>query len=136
MTDAPAPMPPMVGGVIPNLALENAAEAVAFYLKAFAAEEAFRVPHQDGVRLMHSHLRINGGSVIINSFFPEYGHAVKPVQAVVLHLQVTGVDTWWNRAVEAGCEVAMPLEKQFWGDRYGHLRDPFGVTWSMGASED
>jgi PhnB protein len=28
----------------------------------------------------------------------------------------------------------MPLEKQFWGDRYGQLRDPFGVTWSMGSS--
>ena len=43
------------------------------------------------------------------------------------------VDAWWKRAVDAGCEIAMPLEKQFWGDRYGQVRDPFGVTWAMFA---
>jgi uncharacterized glyoxalase superfamily protein PhnB len=41
------------------------------------------------------------------------------------------VDTWWKRAVAAGCEVTMPLERQFWGDRYGTLRDPFGVNWAF-----
>ena len=43
------------------------------------------------------------------------------------------VDAWWKRAVDAGCEIAMPLERQFWGDRYGQVRDPFGVTWAMFA---
>jgi PhnB protein len=26
----------------------------------------------------------------------------------------------------------MPVEEQFWGDRYGVLRDPFGHLWSVG----
>ena len=43
------------------------------------------------------------------------------------------MDAWWKRAVEAGAEVVMPLQEMFWGDRYGQLRDPFGVLWAMGA---
>jgi PhnB protein len=27
----------------------------------------------------------------------------------------------------------MPLENQFWGDRYGSVRDPFDVDWSIGG---
>jgi PhnB protein len=46
---------------------------------------------------------------------------------------VDDADAWWARAVEAGAEVSMPLADQFWGDRYGHLKDPFGYTWSIGA---
>ena len=51
----------------------------------------------------------------------------------VLHLQVDDADEWWNRALDAGCEVRFPLDDQFWGDRYGQLRDPFGYSWSIGA---
>jgi uncharacterized glyoxalase superfamily protein PhnB len=43
------------------------------------------------------------------------------------------VEAWWRRAVEAGLEIVMPLQVMFWGDRWGQLRDPFGVLWSMGA---
>jgi hypothetical protein len=49
----------------------------------------------------------------------------KPPQAFTLHLQVDHVDSWRRRAVDAGCTVNMPLEVQFWGDKYGQLRDPF-----------
>ena len=49
----------------------------------------------------------------------------------VLHLCVPDVDAAWERAVAAGCEVTMPLSNQFWGDRYGHVRDPFGVAWAL-----
>ena len=27
----------------------------------------------------------------------------------------------------------MPVQDMFWGDRYGQLRDPFGVMWTMGT---
>jgi uncharacterized glyoxalase superfamily protein PhnB len=46
---------------------------------------------------------------------------------------VEDVDVWWNRAVAAGAEVVLPLQLMFWGDRYGQLRDPFGVIWALGA---
>lgn len=52
-----------------------------------------------------------------------------------MHLQVDDADLWWNRAVEAGATVVLPLETQFWGDRYGQVKDPFGFTWSIGQSK-
>ncbi len=46
-------------------------------------------------------------------------------------LLVDDAQAWWSRAVEAGAEIVMPLDVQFWGDLYGQLRDPFGVTWAL-----
>ena len=42
-------------------------------------------------------------------------------------------DAAWRRALDAGAEVRFPLADQFWGDRYGQVKDPFGFTWSIGA---
>jgi PhnB protein len=80
---------------------------------------------------MHIHLYINGGSVMLSDPYPEHGHPLQTPQAFSLHLQVDDVDAWWRRAVEAGAEIGMPLQKMFWGARYGQLRDRFGVTWSL-----
>ena len=112
----------------------RAAEAADFYKKAFAAEEVMRHTADDGRRLMHVHLRINGGSLLMSDEFPEYSQSqVREMGGFTIHLQVDDSDAWWERAVAAGCEVRMPLENQFWGDRYGSLRDPFGVDWSIGG---
>jgi uncharacterized glyoxalase superfamily protein PhnB len=122
------------GGAVPYLFLKDSAKAIDFYKQAFGAEEAGRMPAEDGKRLMHAHIYINGGSVMLNDFFPEFGHAEAAPAAFNVHLQVTGVRDWWQRALDAGCEVKMPLEKQFWGDHYGVLRDPWGVEWSIGET--
>jgi len=112
----------------------RASEAAEFYKKAFAAEEVLRHPADDGKRLMHVHLRINGGSLMISDEFPEYSQSnVREMGGFTIHLQVDDADAWWSRAVAAGCEIKMPLENQFWGDRYGSVRDPFAVDWSIGG---
>jgi len=54
----------------------------------------------------------------------------------LLILDVVRATTRVERAVDAGAEVTMPLQKQFWGDRYGEVRGPFGVTWSLAAHDD
>jgi len=124
------------GGVTAHLTVrdDRAAEAVSFYKTAFGAEEAMP-PHMsdDGKRIMHAHLLINGGHLMLNDDFPEYGAAAAPPGSFTLHLQVKEVDALWNQAVEAGATEKMPLADQFWGDRYGQLTDPFGFTWSIGA---
>ena len=90
----------------------------------------------DDRRIMHAHLRLNGGSLMLNDAFPEFvaegqrSSAGAP-SAVTLHLQVDDADRWWERAVAAGAGVTMPLADQFWGDRYGQLTDPFGHRWSV-----
>jgi PhnB protein len=48
-----------------------------------------------------------------------------------LHIYVDGVDAAFDRAVKAGAQVEMPVSDQFWGDRYGKLKDPFGHKWSI-----
>ena len=60
-------------------------------------------------------------------------HPLEAPGAFMLHLQVDDVDAWWKRAIGAGAEVLLPVQEMFWGDRYGQLRDPFGVRWSIGA---
>jgi PhnB protein len=123
-------------GVAPHLTIpaRGGQAAVEFYQRAFGAEVLDLRTAEDGERLMHAHLRINGGSILLNDEFPEYGAApdIKPV-GVTLHLQVDDADEWWNRALLAGGVPVFPLEDQFWGDRYGQLRDPFGHSWSIGA---
>ena len=124
------------GGITPHLLIRErrAAEAIEFYAGAFGARELNRVPTDDG-RIMHAHLEINGGSLMLNDDFPEYhdGKAAGPPSGVTLHLQVTDADALWQQAIGAGATVLFPLEDQFWGDRYGQLQDPFGHRWSIAA---
>nr|WP_294809551.1 VOC family protein [uncultured Sphingomonas sp.] len=122
-------------GVTAHLTIREGkgSEAVEFYKAAFGAEEQLRHLADDGKRIMHSHLKINGGSVMLNDDFPEYTGGISVPAGVTLHLQTDDADKWWERAVAAGATVRMPLDNQFWGDRYGQVVDPFGHTWSIGG---
>jgi PhnB protein len=127
-------LPQTLPGVTPYLMVRGASEAAGFYKRAFGAEELARTAGEDGKRLIHCHLRINGGDVMMSDEFPEYGYGLgEGPNGVTLHLAVDDADEWWNRAVGAGATITMPLAEQFWGDRYGQLRDPFGHSWSIGA---
>ena len=121
----------VLSGVAPYLMVSDAAAAADFYKKAFAAQEVARMAAGDGPKLIHVHLYINGASVMLSDPFPEQGFPAVTPQGFTLHLAVDDADLWFNRAVEAGATVGMPLADMFWGDRYGQLKDPFGVTWAM-----
>jgi PhnB protein len=124
------------GGVIPCLTIPSRGgqAAVEFYQAAFGAEELFRNLAEDGERLLHSRLLINGGLVMLSDEFPEYGDEADIVpRGLALHLQVDDADEWWNRALTAGAVPLMPLADQFRGDRYGRVMDPFGHIWSIAA---
>ncbi|MEZ2131809.1 MULTISPECIES: VOC family protein [unclassified Sinorhizobium] len=124
---------PVLGGLVPYLMVDGAVKAAEFYQRAFGAEEVARHPVDEKGRTMHIHLYINGSSLMLGDPYPEYGHPAEKPQAFSLLLPVSDIDSWWKRAVDAGAEVVMPLEVMFWGDRYGQLRDPFGVIWGMNA---
>ena len=123
-------------GVTAHLTIGDgkAADAIDFYARAFGAEEVRRHMADDGKRIMHAYLHVNGGTLMLNDEFPEYMSApATPPGSVVLHLQVKDADAAWARAVDAGAAVHFPLADQFWGDRYGQVNDPYGFTWSIGA---
>lgn len=119
------------GGVVAYLQVAGAMEAVAFYQRAFGATLAFAYPPDDKGRTMHAHLYINGSSVMLSDPFPEHGCAVEQAQGFNLMLVVDDADAWWSRAVAAGATAVMPVADMFWGDRYGQVRDPFGVLWAF-----
>ncbi|MCX5479468.1 VOC family protein [Kaistia geumhonensis] len=123
-----------ITGVVPYLSVDGAVAAAELYKRAFGAEELARQPLDEKGRTMHIHLRIHGGSVMLCDFYPEYGHEKQAAQGYTLHLQVADPDMWWRRAEGAGLTVVNPLQTMFWGDRYGQLRDSFGVMWSIGGT--
>ncbi|MDQ3369845.1 MAG: glyoxalase/bleomycin resistance/extradiol dioxygenase family protein [Myxococcota bacterium] len=129
-TSAPAPK---VTGVTPYISVRDATAAAAFYQRAFGAAVVALVPMSEGTRIIHGYLIINNGPLFLSDPFPEHGHPLQAPQAFALHLQVDDADAWFDRAVAAGAEVIMPISVQFWGDRYGQIKDPFGVTWSIGG---
>ncbi|MDO8294914.1 MAG: VOC family protein [Caulobacter sp.] len=122
--------PPM-RGVIPYLNLVGAADAAELYKTAFGAIEHRRTPADDGKRLMHCHLEINGGSLMLSDCFPEHGYDFQPSHSFTMQLVVDDIDRWFQRAVDAGLEVTNPVALMFWGDRWGSLKDRFGVHWAM-----
>jgi PhnB protein len=121
-------------GVVPYLTLEGAAEAVAFYQRAFGAKEIARMLAEDGKRLMHCQLEINGGPFMLADHFSEFGGAaVQRSASDTMQLIVADGDAWWKRAAAAGCKEKLPFAVAPWGDRYGQLLDPFGVTWAINS---
>ncbi|MBV7535771.1 VOC family protein [Duganella sp. sic0402] len=123
----------MIDNITAHLVCEGAADAIAFYKKAFNAVELMRLPGPDG-RLMHASLQIGASTLMLADDFPAYGglgpKALKG-SPVTLHLYSPDVDAAFKQAVDAGATVRMPVADMFWGDRYGQVTDPFGHHWSI-----
>jgi len=130
------PIPPGYHSLTMHLGIKGGAAAYIDFLKnAFGAEEITRSPGPGG-KLMHAQMRIGDSMLMFaDDFTAEFG--LPPLAEgrlpFVIHLYVPDADAAWNRAVAAGCKVMMPLSDQFWGDRYGHVQDPFGMTWAIAA---
>lgn len=120
-------------GVIPYVSIKGCDAAIAFYVKAFGAiQHGEAARHPDG-RVLNASLEVNGGMMMVMDSFPEHGVSTTEPgnESFTLQLVVVDGDFWWKRAVEAGCEVTQELKLEFWGDRYGRLKDPFGLAWAL-----
>src|SRR5262249_8591485 len=111
-----------------------------FYKKAFGAKEVTRLPAQDGKRLMHAALSINGGTVMLSDEFREHGGPTAPsagkpapVAIVIHYAKPAEVDTTFRRAVAAGCKSTTEPQDMFWAARFAPLVDPFGHSWMLNA---
>ena len=127
------PIPEDMHTVTPHLICEGAAEAIAFYVKAFNAVELARLPGPDG-RIMHAMVQIGDSKIMLADAFSECG-AMSPKglqdSPVYLHIYVEDVDAAMAQAEAAGAKITMPATDMFWGDRYGQLTDPIGHRWSI-----
>ncbi len=126
-------VPKAYGAVTPALTIRGAAEAIAFYAKAFGAKELSRMPGPGG-KLMHAEIRIGDRIVMLGDEAPEMGAPSPDTlggSTGGLMLYVKDVDAAYARAVAAGATGTMPPADMFWGDRFSQVKDPFGHRWSI-----
>jgi PhnB protein len=127
------PIPNGEHSVTAYLTVNTASKAIDFYKGAFNAEELFRETVPDG-KILHARIKIGDSVVRLSDEFPGSTHrapATLGATTVTLHIYTENVDRLWQQAVQAGAKIMIPLDNQFWGERYGMLIDPFGHQWSM-----
>ncbi|MDV3244365.1 MAG: VOC family protein [Nitrososphaerales archaeon] len=126
-------IPPGFRTVTPYLAIDGAARALEFYKNAFGAKGLDRQATPDG-KIVHARIMIGDCLVMMSDIFPG-ATAKSPLElgasSVTLHIYTKNLDEMWSKALAAGAKVVMPLDNQFWGERYGQLMDPFGHHWSL-----
>ncbi len=128
------PIPEGYHTVTPMLTVQDAAAAIDFYKKAFAAEERFRMPTPDGKGVAHAELKIGDSVLMLGDEMPGQ-ECRSPVSCggtpVSFYVYVEDVDAAFKTAVDAGGKVRMPVEDMFWGDRIGEVVDPSGHVWTL-----
>ena len=127
------PIPEGYHSVTPYLAVDDAAGAIEYYKKAFGAKERVRMDAPDG-KIGHAELEIGDSLVMLSDPFPDA--STRPPSklggtSASVFLYVKDVDAVVGKAVKAGATVTMEVADQFWGDRFGSIKDPFGHVWSI-----
>jgi PhnB protein len=127
------PIPEGYHTATPYLAVDDAAEALEYYKKAFGAKERGRMEVPDG-KIGHAEIQIGDSLVMLSDPFPQAStRTPKELGGTTasVFLYVENVDAFVKRAVDAGATVSMEVADQFWGDRFGTITDPFGHSWSV-----
>jgi PhnB protein len=119
--------------VTPYLVIRDAAKAIEFYKKAFGAKELSRMPLPDG-KIGHAEIQIGDSRVMLSDENADFG--TKSPQTlngspVGIFLYVPDVDAMFKQAIASGATQVLPVADQFWGDRYGKVKDPFGHQWNI-----
>jgi PhnB protein len=138
MARAKQAIPAGYNTVTPQLALDNAAEAIDWYKKALGAEEVGRMKDDEG-RIMHAELRLGNSRIMVNDVMMGKGPKAYGGSPASFYLYVEDSDSIFNRAIAAGGRVhgnMGALADQFWGDRSGTLLDPFGYVWTIATRKE
>lgn len=117
------------------LRLHDTAAAIDFYARAFGAKELFRLVEPGG-RVGHAEVKIGPATIMLSDEYPELdirGPRSLGATTVSIHIHVSDVDRLFEQAVAAGATVVRPLQNQFYGERSGTVRDPFGHEWLLGG---
>lgn len=132
------PIPDGYRSVTPYLAVRQAADAIEFYRRAFSAKERMRLTTPDG-KVGHAELEIGDSVIMVADESPEMGfRSPDPSHGpgVLLHLYVNDVDASVRRATDAGAKLLRAVQDQFYGDRSGSVRDPFGHAWHIATHKE
>jgi PhnB protein len=132
------PIPAGYHAITPYLIVDGAARAIEFYRRAFDAKELMRIPAPND-RIGHAEIKVGDSVIMLADEHPEmdarspshYGGS-----PVTLLLYVTDVDKQFKQALAAGATEVRPVADQFYGDRSGTLKDPFGHSWHLSTHKE
>jgi len=114
------------------LCARGAAEAIAFYTKAFGAVERYRWLDPSG-RIGHAELTVGETLLMLSDEWESLG-VLSPKTlggcSVSLVMSVPDADAAFQRALDAGATLERPLEDEPYG-RSDWLTDPFGYRWNV-----
>jgi PhnB protein len=127
------PIPEGYHSVTPYLSVDDAAQAIEYYKKAFGAKERGRIEAPGG-KVGHAELEIGDSLVMLSDALPQF--TTRPPKelggtSASVFLYVEDVDAVVKQAADAGATVEMEPADQFWGDRFGSVIDPFGHSWAI-----
>ncbi|MCW2271638.1 hypothetical protein D3C77_05540 [compost metagenome] len=133
------PIPEGQHSITPYLGIKDAAKAIDFYKAAFGAVEMFRLDGPDG-RVGHAELKIGDSSIMLADPCDQAGGLTSSQSlggaAIGLHLYVEDVDARYAQAIKAGATQVSAVQDQFYGDRSGTLKDPFGNLWFVSTHKE
>jgi len=136
MAQTTKPVPEGFQTMTPQLALDNAAQTIDWYVKALGAKELRRSAGPDG-KIMHAELTIGSSLFIVNdAMMGSKGPKAYGGSPASWWVYVEDCDALFKKAVAAGAKVQMPMEDQFWGDRAGAITDPEGFTWWIATRKE
>lgn len=135
MTTKVKPVPEGYHTVTSSLTFKNSSKALEFYQSAFGAKVLDHLSSPDGRGTMHATMKI-GDSILMMGDEMQGEGCSKSAETlggspISLYVYVPDVDQSFQRAVNAGAVVTMPVMDMFWGDRCGGLKDPFGYSWMI-----
>ena len=116
--------------ITPNIIVEDAEEAVAFLKKALGATENYRLTTSDGT-IAHCELKIGDSTLNLGTSMEGW-----PAHGLVAQIYVEDSDAIFQRAVQAGAKVIMPMTNMFFGSREGRIADPFGNVWTIATLKE
>ena len=132
---AVSPIPDNYPRVSPYLLIDGASAAIDFYTQVFDAKERGRMEGPPG-QIAHAELEIGDSLVMLSDIFPDSGQQTPKELGgtpVNLSIYVEDVDATFAKAIKAGATEIRPPETQFYGDRGGLFRDPFGHQWHVAS---
>jgi len=123
-------VPKGFGTITPNIIVDDAEQAIAYLKRGLGATENFRLTMSDGT-ISHCELQI--GNSVLNLGTTMEGW---PARGLVAQIYVEDADALFQRAVQAGAQVIMPMTDMFFGSREGRVADPYGNVWTLATLKE
>jgi len=119
--------------VTPYMAVRDCVAAIDFYRRAFGAEKTMQLNMPDGT-IAHAEIRIGDCTVMLSEENTDWGNkspATLGGSPMFLMIYVPDVDAAFKKAIAAGASEVQAVKDQFYGDRSGTLKDPYGYQWTL-----